>query len=695
LYHPYLQHIEADLKIRSDPFDLREPNVSLKYWLAPANKTTWTDVCPTCSIHPVDQSFHITESATSAGEGSVRSLKCPASRVASSCAMGLACGSLNWPQSCCNAFKCTRGSKPYPGACACTCPKGFSGVACDKTGMFAAFSINFPDETLESFNYHKLSTFVIDLSTQVGVKTKDVQWEEPTESVLRRGHGSGERRLLAPAVRVSFRVIETNFMALEKMAVATSKAMCKPDFKYVQDFPCDHGPSQFYNGSLLNPIAPPPPSPPPTPPPVEVVSTKPEQSTVNLLAILISLCIILLMLVAGFICIRLLQEPDARQQWMYDEISLTSLCCLVFCFKPPAFLSAGKEEWRNPTFDQHLKGKFEKKSLQSTKEEPLQVEKKSLKFTKGHTPRTSLRSAQRKDEDQDTKVPGNEKIRGVVIDESLEEPEGDLEFGRSKLFNGVEFSTKTQLRRVEQGIKSSQLQLSALSSRGFRPEVDVIPRGAASPDKSFSASPRAHTCTLLSFDAAGSLSPKIRRVEGDKRIYELASPSMRPLGRHTLEKQLDQLSEQRSHTRVTAQLGFKPIRPATPLSPRDPSQHDVGKPAASSGVARRPGTTLIKRSPGPHSTNSRLGSVYKSPEEATSAKEILQQLAELKRGKAVQSPALVEGSAADSLDADSLLGSARGSVFERVQNDLSERDWAYAEATNIHSRDFHGRQFNL
>jgi hypothetical protein len=73
----------------------------------------------------------------------------------------------------------------------------------------------------------------------------------------------------------------------------------------------------------------------------------------------------------------------------------------------------------------------------------------------------------------------------------------------------------------------------------------------------------------------------------------------------------------------------------------------------------------------------------------------LQQLAELKRGKAVPSPALVEGSAADSLDADSLLGSARGSVFERVQHDLSARDWAYAEATNIHSRDFRGRQFNL
>ena len=566
-------------------------------------------------------------------------------------------------------------------------------MACDKTGMFAAFSIDFPDETLESFNYPKLTTFVIDLSTQVGVKTKDVQWEEPTESMLRRGHGSGERRLLAPAVRVFFRVIETNFMALEKMAVATSKAMCKPDFKYVQDFPCDHGPSQFYNGSLLNPIAPPPPSPPPTPPPVEVVSPKPEQSTVNLLAILISLCIILLMLVAGFICIRLLQEPDARQQWMYDEISLTSLCCLVFCFKPPALLSTGKEEWRNPTFDQHLQGKFEEKSLQSTKEEPLQVEKKLLQFTKGHTSRTSLRSAQRKDVNQDTKVPGNKKIQGVVIDESLEEPEGDVEFGRPKLFNGVEFSTKTQLRRVEQGIKSSQLQLSALSSRGFRPEVDVIPRGAASQDKSFSASPRAHTSTLLSFDAAGSLSPKIRRVEGDKRIYEIASPSMRPLGRHTLEKQLDELSEQRSHTRVTAQLGFKPIRPAAPLSPRDPS--DVGNAGACSGVARRPGTTLITRSPGPHSTNSRLGSVYKSSEEATSAKEILQQLAELKRGKAVPSPALVEGSAADSLDADSLLGSARGSVFERVQHDLSARDWAYAEATNIHSRDFRGRQFNL
>lgn len=683
MYHPYLQHIEADLKIRSDPFDLREPNVSLKYWLAPANNTAWTDVCPTCSIHPVDQSFHVSESATSADEGSVTSLKCPASRVASSCAMGLACGSLNWPQSCCNALKCTRGSKPYPGACACTCPKGFSGVACDKTGMFAAFSIEFPGETLESFNYHKLSTFVIDLSTQVGVKTKDVQWEEPTESVLRRGHGSGERRLLAPAVQVLFRVIETNFMALEKMALATTKAMCKPDSKYLQDFPCDHGPSQFYNGSLLNPIKPPPPQPPPTPPP-EVVSTKQEQTTVNLLAILISLCIILLiMLVAGCICMRLRQEPDACQQWRDDEISLTSLCCLVFCIKPPgpALLSSGKEEWGNTQiFDQQLQSKYEKKSLKSAKEVSVQVEKISLQFT--NTQRTPRRGAQRKDEDQETEVPGNEEIHGVEIVELLEEPEGDVECARPKLFHGVEFSTKTQLRRVEQAIKSSQLQLSALSSRGFRPEVPdgiVMTRGRASPDRKFSASPQANSSTLIDFTAAGSLSPKIRAVEGESmNFYELASPSVRPLGRHALERQLDQLSEQRSPSRVTAELGFKPIpvsytpRLATPLSPRDPSQHDDGKPAASSGVARRPGATLITRNPRQHSTNARLGSVYRSSQEATSAQEILQQLAELKRGrrepgqrdgmlvrKAVPSPALVEGSAADSLDADSLLGSVR------------------------------------
>ena len=814
LYHPHLQHIEVDLKIQSDPFDLREKNVTAKYPLAGSrtsvtgNSTRWSDACPTCLYIPVDQTFQVSKAESSAGPSSVGNFECPASRVASSCAMGLTCRSLNWLPSCCDAFECVRGSKHYPGSCLCACPDGYSGAACDKRGMFVAFDLTFPGETLDTFNLHKLRTFVIDLSIQLRVKTEDVEWEEPTESVLRRRHGAGERRLLASAVGVYFRIFSTNFVALDKLKEETTAAFCKPDFTYVKDFACDLGPAMWYNASLLNPI-PPPPS-PPSPPPATTPSPPPEvkkSSSVNVVAILISLCVVFVMLVTGLSGMRLWQESSACQQWTKGETSLTSLCCLLCCFKalPPKkrkederdvyqeptskiqqnrkielkmhslgsiysprasarrskenvedtihfntkFLNASGLQWKNVGFTKPAVGRELHNDALSTRL------MSTTTFTKrewdsfliwdlrpndhikaGHCYFIPIEGALNTSDVEihqlpkeiagDEHVSGEErqdfrsdeylsagKRPGVHADKQDQLALSNLSRSSQRAalasMKGVEFSTKAQLRWVEEGLKSDQRHLSALSLRGALPEIEVMSKGAASPvakcptpiDSGVDASHigGANTPTLLSFDGTGASSTYVRAVEGNGQVYEYAHQEVRPVGRFAREKTLDQLSEVRTHG-ITAELGFTP-RPQTPPLSMNLHQQNDWKPAASLGAR---GAGAVARSPRRQFTKSsgvepgvRLGSTYKNTED-TAAKQILQQFAELRKGtRRPQQQESTPDSVPDSVanDTDSMLGSVDRNLSARVHNDYSARKRAYEEQTQIHSGDFSGREIGL
>lgn len=109
LFHPGITTIEADLRDHSDPFDLNTgQNTSLYSLVANPRSNMSGRVASNNSVYQSDN-------------------KCPASRVSGRCATLHFCASSNWEPSCCDEQACVNGYKPYPGACRCVCPGGFSG----------------------------------------------------------------------------------------------------------------------------------------------------------------------------------------------------------------------------------------------------------------------------------------------------------------------------------------------------------------------------------------------------------------------------------------------------------------------------------------------------------------------------------------------------------------------------------------
>ena len=274
LRHPSLSSITADFRDRASPYDLGDPRLGrTSSYLLPASLFRYHGL--PCGSHKVAHGSEITAS-------------CPSnSTVPASCAMGHFYNSLNWPLSCCDALRCVRGRKLFPGACSCLCPRGYGGTVCESVDLFVSFQVAFPDETLNTFDIGKLRHYAFDLSQSLSAATSDIEWEEPAEDFWRRQDGAGalddrrshnymqahahnhmrvhahNRRLLASVGKVVIRVKQTTFVNIERIRLATIDMMC-PDYRFQKDFSCDVGPSVYYNGTQLNGILLPATTPPTT-----------------------------------------------------------------------------------------------------------------------------------------------------------------------------------------------------------------------------------------------------------------------------------------------------------------------------------------------------------------------------------------------------------------------------------------------
>jgi hypothetical protein len=212
------------------------------------------------------------------------------------------------------------------------CPEGYSGSACDGTGVFLSFEIAFPDETLETFDVGKLHRYISSLSDTLSVKYSDIEWEDPVEAFARRKESAGVRNLLRSTVRVKIRVKQPSFEEIDRVRLASIAAMCKPDFQYTVDFTCDDGPRIFYNASRLSAKTEktkPTLTTAITTPPPEVIST----FRVNSFALTISLIFIALSMIVAIVASRILQETEAWEKRRQGLMGWSEFCCLIVCFK--------------------------------------------------------------------------------------------------------------------------------------------------------------------------------------------------------------------------------------------------------------------------------------------------------------------------------------------------------------------------
>ena len=63
----------------------------------------------------------------------------------------------SWCKECCVSTCLNGGTKSYPGACFCSCPRGWSGDICQNSRNYVLADLVFPSETLEEFSCLKVN----------------------------------------------------------------------------------------------------------------------------------------------------------------------------------------------------------------------------------------------------------------------------------------------------------------------------------------------------------------------------------------------------------------------------------------------------------------------------------------------------------------------------------------------------------
>ena len=612
LRHSHLQYIEADLKDREDPFDLGEPRRLSKYHLI---------------ANPEFDEKNVSD-------GNKTIFPCPASRVTASCAMGYYCNSLNWQPSCCNALECSRGSKQYPGACSCRCPDGYGGGTCDHNGAFIALEVTFVDETLDTLDIGKIRYFTLDLSKQISVKTTDIEWEEPVQDSSGRRVENSEKNI----VRMKLRVMQSTFVDVDRVKDAITSVMCAPEYPYLKNFACDHGPAVWYNASLLNPIQ--PPSPPPTPPPPTLPLLPPAKVQgpfkINFLALMISLCLLFFILLATLSSIRIYQEQKVWEFYWRGRLSFFHCCCLIFCLKPipadgnefnrsvlkeEAVVRKRKEVLRSIQFKQYSEHGSTYGRLTPSQMQKTDVQEATKKFQSRYEPEqlnvkdtNSSHEIETMDaQSLDSKSISNERGRDFIRSFNPS-PQNSKLSTLPTAPQGVELSTQAQLRWVEDVVRHDMLILAAVSPRersnsadgNFSPFRNVLPQ------QELMALEKQHTPTILDFNATAidAESPVVLVVDEANVQGTLQQPASRSSREHVLDhlerlrgrpslhltpRRFTQEPPTPTEPGITAELGFTPVeRPKTPLSLPGPVRNSNGP------DSQRPAAHLQGTNPSPH-----------------------------------------------------------------------------------------------
>ena len=531
---------------------------------------------------------------------------------------------------------------------------------CSQRGVFLSWEISFAGETRDSFGAGKLNAYVGVLAQSLAVDLKDIEWEEPVqfEDSARRQRSASTRSLWSAhsLVRVRFRVLQPTFAQVDRVRLAAIALLCSPSNENAVDFSCEHGPAVWYNASQLNAIPPPPPptSVPPAPMTSPPPPPAPEPFKVDLMALLISLCALSGSIFILILWIRFSQERRAFAKLRGGQITWSQYCCLILFAKPPSkhddpderyAIAIGVNQHRSVTPRSFGKPKQQARRNKSdiTGESYHQEQQDRIKSGEVELSRRAailaIRTTLLMDENDSNKrglpeEPPTEPVETLAprlssdkrSDEVTDSPQlapvpsdarqvWDPKLSAASTAaalhpragarstrpsQGVEFSTKTELRWVGKAVMSNEVFLSSLSP----------PPLASRESRGISAVQGASNDVvgIIEFDDTDSLVSPARicfTSQTASRGLERAPLCGTPTRMHRLPPAAPSIDDKLKPSRqvstppITAELGFMPSSPWPSTS------------------ARRRVEGLTK--------NHRLGSVYRSIEDAD-ALEMMQTL---------------------------------------------------------------------